>query len=75
MKIGKPSLTICYLLCSCLLFISSAYGQAGFKLPTSQKKDRIQFQFLNNLVIIPVEVNGTKLSFLLDTGVNNTLLF
>jgi hypothetical protein len=50
-------------------------AQAGFRLPDGKKKDRIQFEFINNLVVIPVEVNGKKLSFLLDTGVNNTLLF
>jgi PDZ domain-containing protein/aspartyl protease len=51
------------------------YSQHGFKLPAGKVKNRITFKLVNNLVIIPVEVNGKELSFLLDTGVNYTLLF
>ncbi|MGJ8666765.1 MAG: aspartyl protease family protein [Patiriisocius sp.] len=39
------------------------------------KKDKIKFQLINNLVVVPVALNGVELSFLLDTGVNNTILF
>ncbi|WP_395046005.1 aspartyl protease family protein, partial [Flavobacterium sp.] len=39
------------------------------------KNIKISFQLINNLVIIPVEINGVKLNFLLDTGVENTVLF
>lgn len=53
----------------------TGHSQAGFKLPLGKIKDRITFNLVNNLVIIPVEVNGKELSFLLDTGVNYTLLF
>jgi hypothetical protein len=51
------------------------YSQKGFSLPSPYTKDKISFELVNNLVIIPVEINGAKLSFLLDTGVNATLLF
>jgi len=50
-------------------------AQDGFALPEGKKKDKISFELVNNLAVIPVEVNGKKLSFLLDTGVNHTLLF
>ncbi len=50
-------------------------AQDGFKLPKGVKSDKLKFELVNNLVIIPVELNGTKLSFLLDTGVNTTLVF
>ena len=50
-------------------------AQQGFSLLKGKKKDRINFELVNNLVVIPVEVNGTKLSFLLDTGVNATIIF
>lgn len=50
-------------------------AQGGFNLPKGLKSDKIKFELVNNLVIIPVELNGTKLSFLLDTGVNTTLVF
>jgi hypothetical protein len=51
------------------------YCQQGLVLPSNVKKSKISFELVNNLVIIPVEVNGDKLSFLLDTGVNSTILF
>lgn len=33
------------------------------------------FELVNNLVIIPLEINGLTLTFLLDTGVDSTILF
>lgn len=35
----------------------------------------IPFKLINNLIFIPVNVNGAELTFLLDTGVAETLLF
>ncbi len=29
---------------------------------------------VNNLIIVPVELNGTQISFLVDTGVKTTVL-
>jgi Txe/YoeB family toxin of Txe-Axe toxin-antitoxin module len=57
------------------IFFSISWAQGGFKIETDKKKITIPFKFINNLIIIPVEVNGTKLNFLLDTGVSETLLF
>lgn len=53
----------------------SAFGQGGFKFPPGTTSNKIDFQFLSNLVIVPVELNGVTLDFLLDTGVNATILF
>jgi hypothetical protein len=50
-------------------------AQAGFSLPKGAEKDKISFQLINNLVVIPVEVNGNELNFLLDTGVSSTIMF
>lgn len=50
-------------------------AQSGFHLKDGAKRDKIGFELINNLPIIPVEINGTKLSFILDTGVKSTLLF
>jgi Aspartyl protease/PDZ domain len=59
-----------------LLFsVSSLLAQSGFRLPNHEKRDRISFQLLNNLVVIPVSVNGKELSFILDTGARHSLLF
>ena len=37
--------------------------------------ERINFEFISNLIIIPIEVNGVELSFVLDTGVSKPILF
>lgn len=68
---------ILLLLSLCVYFPSfnSCYAQDGFYFQKGEKKDAFSFQLIHNLVIIPVEVNGTPLSFLLDTGVKNTILF
>lgn len=65
------------LLFLCLLFCFSAslIAQSGFLLQNNKKKDRIPFRLVNNLPIVEVEVNGTILSFILDTGVKSTILF
>jgi hypothetical protein len=55
--------------------INQVCSQVGFELPKNQKRDNLIFRSINNLVVIPVEVNGTPLSFLLDTGVSNTIIF
>lgn len=51
------------------------YSQSKFTLQTKKGKDKIRFQLINNLIIIPVEVNGATLSFLLDTGVSRPIIF
>jgi hypothetical protein len=59
-----------------LIFSMTAIAQGGFHFePESRKKVVIPFQLINNLVIVPVYVNGIKLNFLLDTGVDETILF
>ncbi|AXT56290.1 PDZ domain-containing protein [Aquimarina sp. AD1] len=58
-----------------LLVSFTLNAQEGFKLPQGQTSDKIKFELANNLIIIPVELNGVKLSFILDTGVGSTILF
>jgi len=36
---------------------------------------KTSFKLINNLIIIPVEVNDTKLTFILDSGVSSTVIF
>ena len=58
----------------CLFHKTNA--QFGFQIEGSnQNREQISFQLINNLVIIPIEINGDKLSFILDTGVNKTIIF
>ena len=47
----------------------------GFRLENNSSSDKIQFQLINNLIIIPVEINNVELSFILDTGVSKPILF
>ena len=54
---------------------SLGYSQDGFFLPANLESEKIPFQLVNNLVVIPVEINGTSLSFILDTGVRTSILF
>lgn len=59
-----------------LIFVTAALSaQTGFALQNGKKKAKIPFRLVNNLPIIPLEINGTKLSFILDTGVKSTILF
>ncbi|SCY03392.1 retropepsin-like aspartic protease [Flavobacterium caeni] len=49
-------------------------AQKGFQFVTHKSKVVIPFQLINNLIFIPVNVNGVELNFLLDTGVEETIL-
>lgn len=59
-----------------LSFLASSLllGQNGFQFETQKSKVEIPFQLINNLIFIPLEVNGVTLNFLLDTGVDETIL-
>ncbi|MBT8283005.1 MAG: aspartyl protease family protein [Muriicola sp.] len=46
-----------------------------FHLPEGVKSQKINFQLINNLIIIPLEINDAKLNFILDSGVSKPLLF
>lgn len=56
------------------LIATLLYSQQGFAL-VEDKKTVIPFQFINNLIFVPVKINGVDLTFLLDSGVNETILF
>tara|TARA_R110002073_G_scaffold14998_1_gene60100 strand:- start:20228 stop:21628 length:1401 start_codon:yes stop_codon:yes gene_type:complete len=52
-----------------------AFAQDKFNLIGGGKSQSLSFKLINNVIIIPVEVNGSRLNFLLDTGVDNTIMF
>ncbi|MFZ4927486.1 PDZ domain-containing protein [Chryseobacterium sp. Mn2064] len=57
------------------LFVSIFMNaQNSFEL-VNTKKAVIPFQYINNLIFIPINVNGADLTFLLDSGVSETILF
>ena len=61
----------------CFLFIYGlpTLGQEGFLFQKNVDKVEIPFKLINNLIFIPIKVNGIELNFLLDSGVDETLLF
>lgn len=56
-------------------FSNLAYSQGKFVIQNKKKSDKIKFKLINNLIVIPVEINGVELSFLLDTGVSKPIIF
>jgi hypothetical protein len=52
----------------------SSYAQGKFFF-NDDVSDKIHFEFINNLIIIPLEINNVTLSFVLDTGVSRPILF
>lgn len=65
----------CYSLLFFFIGLNSSFCQFGFHLKNDLKKVVIPFQMVNNLIFIPIDVNGETLTFLLDTGVEETVLF
>ena len=55
-------------------FNLSVFSQSGFELQNG-RSDKIKFRLINNLIVIPVSINGVSLSFLLDTGVSKPIIF
>lgn len=53
----------------------SVEAQDSFRIENTKKDFKLSFELVNNLVVIPLEINGVELSFLLDSGVNSTILF
>lgn len=60
-----------------LMFACSLHttGQDSFVFEKGVEKVIIPFKFINNLIFIPIKVNGIELNFLLDSGVEETILF
>ena len=47
-----------------LVWVSFAWTQNGFEIKNNRKKVTIPFKLVNNLIVVPVNVNGTNLNFL-----------
>lgn len=66
----KSCFTFFCLVCFCGL----SFSQTGFNLP-KMERSKVKFQLIDNLIIIPIEINGVELSFILDSGVSKPILF
>lgn len=62
-----------------LFLLSYCFSFSGiaqvYQLPAGKKFHKVKFELINNLMVIPVDVNGTELSFVLDSGVGTPILF
>ncbi len=58
-----------------LLLLPFLGAAQTFQLPDGQRFEKLKFRLINNLIVIPLEVNGTELSFILDSGVDKPILF
>ena len=58
-----------------LFFSVSGFSQSEFQINNIKNKVVIPFKLINNLIFIPVTINGEELTFLVDTGVEQTILF
>lgn len=57
------------------VFFPVASAQNNFRINNGKDQITVPFELVNNLVIVPLEINGLELSFLVDTGVDATILF
>lgn len=59
-----------------ICFSLNINSQTGFYFNGGNtNRQQVSFKLINNLIVMPIEINGKKLSFILDTGVNKTILF
>ena len=61
-----------FLIC---LYVLPVRAQDGFYFEKEYDKVSVPFKLIDNLIFIPIKVNGMELNFLLDSGVEETVLF
>jgi hypothetical protein len=64
-----------FILCFCIVSFLPVFGQDEFQFEKGVDKVIIPFKIINNLIFIPIKVNGVELHFLLDSGVEETIMF
>ncbi len=59
-----------------ILLVFNTQAQGSFQFyGSNKKKQSVKFKLINNLIVLPLEINGKELNFILDTGVNKTIFF
>ncbi len=64
-----------YYFISLLFCVPSIFGQSQMRLIGGHNRQKMPFEFTNNLIVIPLELNGSNLNFILDSGASNTIIF
>ncbi len=58
------------------LVASNSFSQGNFRIVNKDKESvSMPFRLVNNLVVINAKINGKELTFILDTGIEKTILF
>ena len=58
-----------------LFFVFSGIAQSSFHIMGQKESITIPFKLVNNLIVLNIEVNGSEMAFLFDTGIDKTILF
>lgn len=61
--------------CFCVVSLLDSFSQEQVRFNTSKRSVKLPFKLVSNLIIVPIKVNEIELNFLLDTGVEETILF
>lgn len=63
-----------FIICA-FAFLFQGQGQGYVFTDGRDVSKKIRFELINNLVVVPLQVNGTRLNFILDSGVSQPILF
>ena len=55
--------------------VITSNAQGNMRIVGGKHKQKVSFKLVNNLMVIPISINGQELSFILDSGASNTILF
>ncbi|MGV0829768.1 aspartyl protease family protein [Empedobacter brevis] len=66
---------LCISLVLFLTFLQIHAQKTGLILAENVNKETISFEFIKNLVVIPLTLNGHQMNFIIDSGLKETILF
>ena len=65
----------CKIFLTILIFVTWFSNAQKYSFVGGKESQTIKFKLINNLIILPIEVNGTELTFILDSGVSSPVIF
>jgi hypothetical protein len=67
---------LCFPLIYLLIFNTYSVGHKGFSLIGSKKESKVKFELINNLVVVPIQLNnGQWTKAVVDTGIRSVVLY